>query len=107
MPKYKVPVDKAGNFYLKHPYDVVEASLGGPDPDSKKVNLKLLKPTDAHIKVLTLTINHKTINTPVAGGKLLIIGPFPIHVGSNDISFEGTSDQAAVPLEIEMTPKYL
>ena len=106
MPKFKVNVDEKGNFYTKGVFKLVPPDLGGPK-DQKKVMLKLLAPKDVHIKVLTLTINKKTLNVEVSTGKLVTVGPFPMLVGNNDISFEGTSDVPGEVHEFEVTPKLL
>ena len=81
--------------------------LVGPDPDKKKVTLKLLKPKDANIKVLTLTLNKKTLNVALSTGKTVKTGPFPLVVGDNPISFEGSSDKPDEVHEIEMIPQLL
>jgi hypothetical protein len=107
MPKFKVDVDEKGNFYTKSSFKLVDADLVARGSDHAKVFVKLLQPKDAHIKVLTLTINRKTINTPVTTGKQVTIGPFPMLVGDNAISFEGTSDQPDEQLEFEVTPQLL
>ena len=107
MPKFNIKVDDKGNFYTKAAFKLVELDLGGPGPEPKKVSLKLLKPTDARIKVLTLTLNKKTFNVTVATGKLVFAGPYPLVAGDNQISFEGTSDQPDEPHEIQVTPQLL
>lgn len=107
MPKFNIKVDEKGNFYTKATFKLVELDLGGPGPEQKKVFLKLLKPKDASIKVLTLTLNKKTLNVTVATGKLVTAGPFPLVAGDNQISFEGTSDQPDDLHEIEVTPQLL
>jgi hypothetical protein len=108
MPKFKINVDKKGNFYTPTKFKLVEADMIGAGSDQSKVFIKLLQPKDAHIKVLTLTINKKTLNAPaVQTGKLITIGPFPMVVGDNAISFEGTSDQPEETLEFEVIPQLL
>jgi hypothetical protein len=107
MNKFKVPVDDKGNFYKKFTFKLVEADFVGVTDGKAKVTIKLLKPGGAHIKVLTLTLNGKTFNVAVESGKAVLVGPYPLKVGDNAISFEGTSDKPKQELEIEVTPQLL
>lgn len=107
MPKFKVDVDKAGNFYTKSSFKLVPQDLIGVGTAGAKVTLKLLQPKDAHIKVLTLTINKKTFNNPVVTGKTVTFGPYPMLAGDNQISFEGACDQPDEELEFEVIPQLL
>jgi hypothetical protein len=105
MKKFKVPVDEKGNFYRKCPFKLEEADLAGVKNGTAKITIKLLKPSGAHIKVLTLTLNGKTFNVAVESGKAVLAGPYALKAGDNVISFEGTSDKPKQELEFEVTPK--
>lgn len=107
MNKFKVPVDDKGNFYKKFSFKLVESDFVGVKNSNAKVTIKLLKPGGAHIKVLTLTLNGKTFNVAVESGKAVQVGPYPLKVGDNSISFEGTSDKPKEELEIEVIPQLL
>lgn len=108
MPIFKIKVDEKGNFYSnKDSFGLNQFDLVGRDPDKKQVTLKLLKPKDAQIKVLTLTINRKTHNVGLSTGKLVKAGPFPLVEGKNPISFEGNSDKPDELHEIEVVPQLL
>jgi hypothetical protein len=107
MNKFKVPVDEKGNFYKKFSFKLVKEDFVGVQGGQAKICIKLLKPSGAHIKVLTLTLNGKTLNVAVESGKGVMVGPYPLKVGDNAISFEGTSDKAKQELEIEVTPQLL
>ena len=106
MPVFKIKVDPAGNFYTKAAFKLTQMGLGGPD-NNKKLSLKLLKPKDANIKVLTLTLNKKTMNVGLATGKPVKTGPFALSVGDNAISFEGRSDKPDELHELEVIPQLL
>jgi hypothetical protein len=107
MPTFKVPVDKKGNFYSKHTFNHPKPDSLKCDPEDTKLKLKLLKPKDAYIKVMTLTIksgsNQKTLNYEVSTGQSVTVGPFPIGAKDNQISFEGTSDKPDQVHEIEVS----
>lgn len=107
MPKFKVDVDEKGNFYTQAKFKLVKEDFVGRDSQNPKVFVKLLQPKDTHVKVLTLTINKKTMNIAVATGKLVTTGPFPMLAGDNQISFEGNSDKPDEPLEFEVNPQLL
>jgi len=103
MPTFKINVDKAGNFYTKATLKLSDPDLSKSEREDKKLKLELLKPKDASIKVLTLTINKKTLNYAVSTGKSVTVGPFPISGGDNQISFEGSSDKPSQVHEAEVT----
>jgi len=107
MNKFKVPVDDKGNFYKKCPFKLVEEDFVGVKDGKAKVFIKLTKPSGAHIETLTLTVNGKTFNTKIESGKTVLVGPYPLKVGDNSISFEGTSDKPKAELEFEVTPQLL
>jgi len=107
MNKFKLPVDDKGNFYKKFSFKLVEQDFVGVKDGKAKITIKLLKPTGVHIKVLTLTLNGKTLNIAVESGKAVLVGPYPLKVGDNAISFEGTSDKPKLELEFEVTPQLL
>jgi hypothetical protein len=102
MKKFKVPVDDKGNFYKKHSFKLVDAEMTGVKDGKAKICLKLVKPSGAYIKVLTLTLNGKTFNVEIEAGKTVTAGPYPLKVGDNAISFEGTSDKPKQELEFEI-----
>src|SRR5258706_10325608 len=105
MPIFKIKTDAKGNFYTETSFKLLEMDLASPGSDKSKATIKLLKPKDAHIKVLTLTINKKTFNaTALSTGKLVTVGPYPMLEGVNKISFEGDSDQPDELLEFEVVP---
>jgi hypothetical protein len=108
MKKFKVPVDDKGNFYTKGTFKLVAPDFVGVKDGKAKLTIKLLKPGGVHIKVLTLTCNGKTFNIAVESGKAVLTPqPYPLKVGDNAISFEGTSDKPGEDLEIEVTPQLL
>jgi hypothetical protein len=108
MKKFKVLVDDKGNFYTKGSFKLVAPDFVGVKDGKAKITIKLLKPSGIHIKVLTLTCNGKTYNIAVESGKaVLTLQPYPLKVGDNAISFEGTSDKPGEDLEIEVTPQLL
>jgi hypothetical protein len=105
MPKFKIKVDKAGNFYTQAVLKLDAADVG-PEPSKKKITLKLLKPPGASIEVMTVTIiakkAQKTFNVAVSTGTPVTAGPYPVNAGDNKISFEGTSDKPGVEHEVEV-----
>jgi hypothetical protein len=108
MNKFKVPADDKGNYYKECIFKLVEADFVGVKDGQAKVFVKLVKPSGTHGKLLTLRINGKTLNVPkVESGKSVLVGPFPLKVGDNKISFEGDSDKPKQDLEFEVTPQLL
>ena len=108
MPTFKFKTDDKGDFYSdKDTFPLTQYDMVMRDPDNVYVTVKLLKPKDAHIKVLTLTINKKTRNVEVSTGKTVKVGTFPLVEGKNSIKFEGESDQPGEPHEIEVVPLLL
>jgi len=108
MNKFKVPADDKGNFYKECTFKLVEADFVGVKDGQAKVFVKLVKPSGTHGKLLTLRINGKTLNVPkLESGKSVLVGPFPLKVGDNKISFEGDSDKPKQDLEFEVTPQLL
>ena len=108
MNKFKVPTDDKGNYYKECPFKLVEADFVGVKDGQAKVFVKLVKPSGTHGKLLTLRINGKTVNVPkLESGKSVLVGPFPLKVGDNKISFEGDSDKPKQDLEFEVTPQLL
>jgi hypothetical protein len=108
MNKFKVPADDKGNYYKECTFKLVEADFVGVKDGQAKVFVKLVKPSGAHGKLLTLRINGKTLNvTKLESGKSVLVGPFPLKVGDNKISFEGDTDKPKQDLEFEVTPQLL
>lgn len=107
MPKIKFKTDKNGSFAARSTFKLVERDFVSPGSNQTKAFVKLVSPKIASLKVLTLTINKKTINVAVPAGKLVMAGPYPFAVGDNQISFDGNSDTPEAPHEIEVTPQLL
>ena len=107
MPNFKINVDDKGNFFKKEVFKLVAPDLVGRGSSNTNVFLKLLSPKDAHIKVLTLTVNKTTHNVAVATGNRVTPGPYPMLVGENQISFEGHSDKPKSVHEFEVIPQLL
>lgn len=107
MAKVKFKTDKNGDFVVRSTFELVEQDFVGVRGNQVKTFVKLLSPKGASLKVLTLTINKKTHNIAIPAGKLVTTPPFPIQVGENQISFDGSSDTPDTPHEIEVTPKLL
>jgi hypothetical protein len=108
MSTFKIKADDKGNFYKECTFKMVEPDFVGIKNGQAKIFVKLGKPTGTHSKLLTLRINGKTVNVPkLESGKSVLIGPFPLKVGDNKISFEGDSDKPKQELEFEVTPQLL
>ena len=109
MSNFKIKADDKGNFYKECIFKLVEGDFVGVKNKEAKVFVKLLKPSGTHSKVLTLRINGKVVNVPKleSGKQAVLVGPFPLKVGDNKISFEGDSDKPKLDLEFDVTPQLL
>jgi hypothetical protein len=107
MAKVKFKTDKKGSFAERSAFELVEKDFVGVRGNQVKAFVKLLSPKDASLKVLTLTINKTTHNVEVPAGKIVTTKEYPIQVGKNQISFDGSSDTPDTAHEIEVTPKLL
>jgi hypothetical protein len=107
MAKIKFKTDKKGDFAERSTFDLVERDFIGVRGNQVKAFVKLLKPKEASLKVLTLTINKTTHNVAVPSGKIVTTPAYPIQVGENKISFDGSSDTPDTAHEIEVTPQLL
>jgi hypothetical protein len=108
MSTFKIKADDKGNYYKECTFKLVEADFVGVKGGQAKVFVKLVKPSGTHGKLLTLRINGKSVNVPkLESGKQVLVGPFPLKVGDNKISFEGDSDKPKQDLEFEVTPQLL
>jgi hypothetical protein len=108
MSTFKIKADDSGNYYKELTFKMVEPDFVGIKNGQAKVFVKLVKPSGTHGKLLTLRINGKSVNVPkLESGKQVLVGPFPLKVGDNKISFEGDSDKPKLDLEFEVTPQLL
>ena len=108
MSNFKIKADDHGNYYKECTFKLVEPDFVGVKNGQAKVFVKILKPGGTHGKLLTLRINGKTLNVQKPEtGKQVLVGPFPLKVGDNKISFEGDSDKPKQELEFEVTPQLL
>jgi len=107
MAKIKFKTDESGNFVARDTFEVDKLSLSAVKGNEVKTFVKLLSPKSASLKVLSLTINKKTYNIKVPKGELVSTKRFPMQVGDNKISFDGTSDTPETDHEIEVTPQFL
>lgn len=108
MSNFKIKADDKGNFYKECTFKLVEGDFVGVKDKQAKVFVKFVKPSGTHSKLLTLKINGKVVNVPkLESGKNPLVGPFPLKVGDNKITFEGDSDKPGQDLEFEVTPQLL
>jgi hypothetical protein len=108
MSNFKIKADDNGNFYKECTFKMVEADFVGIKGNQAKVFVKIVKPGSTHSKILTLKINGKVLNVPkLESGKTMLVGPYPLKIGENKITFEGDSDKPKQELEFEVTPQLL
>jgi hypothetical protein len=104
---FKVKSDKAGSIYKEGSFELEIFDLIGPDPRKKQMKLKLTKPKDAYIKVLTFSLNKVVKNVELTAGKEIKTGPYPLVEGKNLVSFDGKSDTPDADHEIQLDPQWL
>ncbi len=109
MSNFKIKADDKGNFYKDCTFKLVEGDFVGLKDKQAKAFVKLVKPSGTHSKLLTLKINGKVVNVPKleAGKQAVLVGPFPLKVGDNKITFEGDSDKPGQDIEFDVTPQLL
>jgi hypothetical protein len=105
--KIKFKTDKNGSFYERSTLQMVEPDFVGIRNNQVKTHVKLVSPKGASLKVLTLTINKTTHNIEVPAGKTVTTKPYPVQVGDNEISFDGSSDAPNAAHELHVIPKLL